>query len=402
MTEEYYKGTRRGKHFSGDHHENHEEVHVLVNTINKLVTRIDTLNHRLEKGDIWLCAHSCCQGHIKRKSGSVNCINIQELAGDGEPSAMKSTNHGSNEIKMGVVDILMIDEKLHKRPTDTKCDSKVLECYKFLPAEQPYGSAEQKIHVPFIKTLPGHKQNNDTNRPSMTIKVEKDLKELDVRELPNMMNNSDEGKSFVQFIRIDSSGWKSVKTDPKEDNRKKKITEDFKNNVLAQVNFGKHKDVNPNRNPTLKQYENVQSTRYSSRERKELTSSSSIVKTNDKLESESSFTKMENSANKDRKKHSGDNISAPVVSHNAKTLTRAKAPFMVRTHLPEEYWDSVLEETFAKAKEIRKSRSRGYDTILCLDTSMSVAEHWGDILDFLTNLINGRVIHNLVAVCLLS
>ncbi|KAL3870730.1 hypothetical protein ACJMK2_038774 [Sinanodonta woodiana] len=399
----------RRKHFSEGNHENYE-VPLLVNTINKLVTRIDSLNQRLEKEKLWLCTHPCRHQHMKRTSDSVNGINIQQLAEAREPSAHNSTNHGSHETnkglhetnkgshetKKGALDINMIDEKLQQRPQNTKRDSHIMKSYQSLRTQQTRGVKGQEINASFVGTLSGQPQNNFTNHPAMTIKLDNDSNQPGIRVVEKNMNYSNEESSSDQFVCIDSAGLKSVKTDPKEDNRKKTIKDDFnKNTNSVQFNIEKHKDENPTRQPNLRIYEDVQAKgpiAHADIQKKNLMPSSNIGKNDDKHKSEKNFVKMERSADKNRlqlqRKHTCGTKSADVVSHTDKTLTRAKEPFMVQTHLPKEYWESVFHETLDKAEEIMKSRSIGLDTIICLDTSTSVVEYWEDILEFLRNLIH--------------
>ncbi|KAK3593417.1 hypothetical protein CHS0354_021999 [Potamilus streckersoni] len=160
--------------------------------------------------------------------------------------------------------------------------------------------------------------------------------------------------------------------------------EDFKN-ISAKDNVVKQKNENSSRKANLIKYEHVQSkghTNYLNLQKKE------IVKTDGTPNIESNFVKTEISADNNRNKNGAGTIPGPALSSTAKTYPQANASLIVPNHLPKEYWESVCQETYDKALKIGASRSIGFDTIICLDTSMSVAEYWGDILDFLRNLIN--------------
>ncbi|KAK3594566.1 hypothetical protein CHS0354_013329 [Potamilus streckersoni] len=390
-TEENSTRTKGGKRFDLENHHNYDNVPRLVDTINKLVDRLDTLDHRLEQGNIRLCDRSCCHEYTKIESGSVSCINIEKLADECECSEIKHANQGTHEKIKGHVDICMTDANLHKESPKTKSDSNVVELYEMLPNQEQYGSEGHNMHPSSNNKVAGKLKNDDENQPNNTMNLANDPKQLDIRENIITKKISDEGESFTQFIRIDSSGLRRLKTDPQEDNRQKIIKEDFKNEISTQVNAKQHTNAKPSRKANLKKYEHIQfkgDTNCSNRQKKIIKLSSDIVKTNDKPNTDGNLVKTERSADKNRNKNKGGIILGPAVSGVAKTLTQANVSYIEPTHLPNEYWDSVWIETYEKAKEIMKSRSIGFDTIICLDTSASVAEYWGDIQDFLRNLIN--------------
>ncbi|KAL3867359.1 hypothetical protein ACJMK2_044568 [Sinanodonta woodiana] len=387
----YKESIRKGERFSLDGDNDYDvKIPILINSLNKLVNRMDTINHRLEAENIVLCDHACNHEREGDKSHSTSCSDIVEYADDKNSGTMKSTNYGKLVTQEEVVDDVVMHSRMQITPQDGKYERMLSAPYSLPQIEnKSVNVSEQKSHTTTnIGILSKETISKGTNH------LHDIPKRLDIKQVRNKTDEESKAISSAAVIHTDSSGLKSIQTDPTKDNRRKYIKERVQfitgNNKVVKQHQQTNKNMNLNHGFGLKKEGDLleKHSKSADIQKKEIQTSQKIHPTKGHKDAEGSIVKTKIDVDQDSVKQDNRNISGPTVSVTNRTPQIPNEPIMPLAHLPEEYWSSLLQETHEKAQKIKATRPIGLNTIICLDTSMSVAEYWGDILEFLRNLIH--------------
>ncbi|KAK3605995.1 hypothetical protein CHS0354_025024 [Potamilus streckersoni] len=371
-----------------DNDDYQKKIPALVNTLNKLVNRMDTLNHRLQIGKMFVCSHACCHENCNYKGDSTSCANIREFIDDNKYNIIESEHYGTHGTIDGAVDINMKDTGVQDVPQEIKRESKT-SASSFMSQSQsnPANILKQETQTEIIGKLAGQSSSNGANQTVLN-----NRKEIQIRNVHDKMVHQGDHSSSVKTVPIDLSGLKRVQTDQRDDNRKRDIKAErdfginkdakFTGEPLTNTNFiNRHK-------PKLKKTEALhpkRETTYLDGQTKEVNSSMTSLQVPDHIKEEEKGVKTGRSDDQDRQTEGSDTMSA---SQTTQTVRRTDQPIVMLNEVPQEYWHSVIHDAYEEAKTLETARSKGLHTIICVDTSMSMSEYWGDILEFLRNFIN--------------
>ncbi|KAK3605994.1 hypothetical protein CHS0354_025023 [Potamilus streckersoni] len=357
-----------------------EKIPTLINTLNKLVNRMDTLNYRLEAGNIGLCNHACTHEQDKDETDSASCANISEFADDNETGKKESTNYGKLENQKQVVHIDLTQDTMQITLKDGKLERKSLEPYTLLANDLKQKSDATTLDIWTEETFSGFKNHLHGLQ-----------KKTDVKQVRNKSDEQGTPISSGTVIHTVSLGLESTQTENRSKDTKEDVqlitgeNTDIKHQKQTKSNKSFNDGFNLKKNEGVRLEEHL---KYANNQTKEIKPSTSIHQTKGHEDAMGKIVSTEMSVDQDSETQGSVTISGPIVSRITQSPKSPSEPIMPWSHVPLEYWNSLIQETREKAEILKTSRPMGLNTIICLDTSKSVAEYWGDILEFFRNLIN--------------